>query len=132
MAGVVFLRFPPLLRAWAVLLVAVNALSILFIQSVYAQVALAAVTIGVIIMAVIHARLGYVRLLGIGHILWIPMLPWLVCELSNVDHDSWLYWWLVCLIVLNSICLTVDTIDVVRFLRGERDPHYVWERENPV
>ena len=37
----------------------------------------------VVIMVVIYSRLGFVRLLGIGHILWIPMLPWMIWELPN-------------------------------------------------
>ena len=53
MAGIVFLRFPPLIRAWAAGLVAVNAIALVFIQTVYGQVALAAVGAGVIIMVLI-------------------------------------------------------------------------------
>ena len=34
--------------------------------------------------------------------------------------------WLVLLFATNMISLVVDTIDTVRFLRGERAPHYRW------
>lgn len=129
-AGIVFLRFSPIPRIWALIVVAVNAVAIVFTQTLYAQVALVSVGVGVFIMACIHAKLGFVRLLGIGHVLWIPMLPWLAFELPNLAPDTWLHFWILCLIGINSICLVVDAGDVARYLGGERKPHYVWDRNS--
>lgn len=129
---IVILRFAPLPRAWAIVVIIVNALALCFIESVYAQVALVAVGVGILIMSLIYARLGFVRLLGIGHVLWIPMLPWLCTQLPRVDHGTWLYVWLLCLLMINSMCLIVDAIDVTRFVAGERSPHYVWSPSQPT
>ena len=121
---IVLFRFRLLPRVWAILLILVNAGSLLFLDTHYGQAALVAVTVGVVIMTIIHMRVGFVRLLGIGHLLWIPMLPWMISQLPTVNHDSSLYLWMVVLIGFNSVSLVIDTIDVVRFLRGEREPHY--------
>ena len=127
LAGIVFHRFPPLQRTWVVLLVIVNALALLFIDTRYAQAALVSVLVGILIMGVIYSRQGFVRLLGIGHFLWIALIPWLIYELPKIDRTSWLYTWVVALILFNSICFIVDMIDVARYFRGERQPHYTWK-----
>lgn len=128
-AGIVMLRFAPISRVWATLVIAVNAVAIAFVHTIYGQVALISVGVGIIVMAWIQARLGFVRLLGIGHFLWIPMLPWLALELQNLESNTWLYRWLLCLLVINSICLLIDAVDVTRFLAGDRNPHYTWNRD---
>ncbi len=64
--------------AWVMLLVAVNAvISLFYLTTVEAQVILGAAIIGFIIQIAIFSAKGFVRLLGIGHILWIPMVFWL-------------------------------------------------------
>ena len=125
--GIVMLRFRPVPRIWAVLLIAVNGFSIFFLDTRYGQVVLSATLIGALAMIAIHMRLGFVRLLGIGHVLWIPMLIWIVMDFSRLDPGSFLRYWLSLLIFMNTISLVVDCIDVVRYLRGERASHYSWD-----
>lgn len=116
----------------AVDVVAVNVAALFFLPSVYAQVALLTVGVGIVVMAVIYSKLGFVRLLGIGHLLWIPMLPWLFFQLPTVDRESSLYLWLVCLPAVNTACLIIDAVDVARFFAGEKSPHYVWHGKRPT
>lgn len=126
LAGIVLLRFRLPARLWAILLIVLNAASLFFINTIYGQVAFASVLIAVVIMTAIYLKCGFVRLLGIGHILWIPMIPWLVLNLPGRSESPLLYDWVVCLIAGNSISLVIDTIDLARFLKGDRDPHYTW------
>ena len=123
-AAVVVLRFPRLVRIWALLVVAVNAASVFFLGSLEGKVVLLAVLAALAIMAPIYKRWGFVRLLGIGHMSWFAMLPWLSVRLRQIESDSLLYRWLVVLIVVNSICLIIDVVDVSRFIAGDREPHY--------
>lgn len=124
--GIVLFRFRMIARLWAILLMLVNGVSLLFITTWYGQVCLAAAAAAVIVMAVIHARLGFVRLLGVGHLFWIPMLILFTLNLPDSSQQPLLYWWVISLLVCNSISLLIDSIDVVRFIRGERQPHYTW------
>lgn len=63
---------------WIGVLVAVNlAAPIAFLAALEARIVLAAFLAGGALMTAIFAAKGFVRLLGIGHILWVPMLPWL-------------------------------------------------------
>ncbi|MET0070345.1 MAG: hypothetical protein ABW096_09910 [Candidatus Thiodiazotropha sp.] len=127
MLGIVLLRFKLLPRIWAAALIAVNLASLFFVDTLYGQVALAAVVSGLIIMVILYSRSGFTRLLGIGHIFWIPMIYWLITEMPFNDGRAYLAEWLWCLIVVNTISLVIDAIDVTRYLLGESDPHYSWE-----
>ncbi len=125
-AGITFLRFRPVPRVWCVWLVAVNLSCLFFIRHAEAQVVLAVSLVAVLLQAAIHQRVGFVRLLGVAHILWIPMLAWLAARFHTLVDDPGLQVWIVALIMTNVISLIVDGIDVTRFLRGERQPHYRW------
>ena len=126
--GVVLIRFRPLPRVWAILLIFVNLASVIFIDTIYGQVVFTVMCIGLAIIVSIHCKLGFVRLLGIGHIFWIPMLAWLIMNIHEVDKRSGLSMWMLCLITFNSISLMIDTIDVSRFILGDRKPHYTWKQ----
>ena len=78
--------------------------------------------IGAILQTVIFSAKGFVRLLGIGHIAWLPMVPWLWDRLDTAPPGSFFKYWLLATIVVVSLSLIIDAADVIRYLRGERDP----------
>lgn len=122
-------RFKPIQRVWAILLIGTNCGALLFVQSNYAQIAILAAVAGAITMMVIYASHGFVRLLGIGHIFWIPMLPYFVTHMPDPTSNPSLYMWMTVLIATNCISLVIDAIDLTRFFRGEREPHYYWRED---
>ena len=128
--GIVLLRFRAVPRAWVIVLILVNLGSLLFLHTHYGLANLLAVLAGIIIMALIYGRLGFVRLLGIGHISWVPMLAWFLLDLPDKSQDPALYYWVLSLILFNSISLVIDTIDVLRFLGGDREPYYHWKDDS--
>ena len=126
--GIVAFRFRAVPRAWALWLVAVNSSAVAFLPRVEALVTLLVVTIALVVQAVIYRRLRFVRLLGVSHALWVPMLLWFASRLALIPaEDRMFHAWLVTLMVTNTISLIVDAIDLGRFLRGERQPHYTWQ-----
>ena len=65
---------------------------------------------------------GFTRLIGLGHVLWIPLVIY-VWSLLGTPEDGGLYgYWLRGLITINTVSLVVDAIDVARYLRGDRRP----------
>jgi len=125
--GIVLMRFRPVPRLWASWLVATNIACLFFIQHVEAQVALAAVGLAVLAQALIYQRKRFIRLLGVTHILWIPMLPWIALRLDTLPNEAPVFHaWLVTLIATNIVCLAIDTWDATRYVLGERQPHYAW------
>ena len=127
--GIVVMRFRPLPRIWALWLVATNAAAVVFIDRPEALVTLAIVGLAVFVQALIYQKLGFVRVLGIAHLMWIPMLLWFMTRLESAfASDPSFGWWLVSLISTNFISLLVDGMDVTRFLKGKKTPHYSWIR----
>ena len=125
--GIVLVRFRPVQRIWAAWLVAANAACLFFIQHIEAQVTLGAVGVAVIAQALIYQRKRFIRLLGVTHALWVPMLTWIALRLDTLPKEERaLRVWLVTLIATNAVSLAIDAWDATRFVLGERRPYYVW------
>lgn len=117
------LKMPLPWLVWVMLLVLVNFLVPLFyIQTLEAKLAIAAVLSGAVIQSFIHSKLGFVRLLGLGHILWIPLVIWLGFRLTDIGLENPFGIWLASLVLINTVSLVIDVIDVIRFISGERSP----------
>lgn len=125
-AGITFLRFRPVPRIWCLWLVAINLACVFYIQHIEAQVILIVALAAVLLQAAIHKRVGFVRLLGIAHVFWIPMLAWMATRADHIAANPGLRDWIILLAATNALSLVVDGIDVARYLRGERQPHYSW------
>lgn len=124
--GIVFLRFRLVPRIWNVWLVGVNLMCLYFIGHVEAQVVLGTTLLSVVGQAMIYSRMGFTRVLGIGHLLWIPMFAWLATRLDIIAAYPELQFWIAVLAVTNAVSFVIDAADVARFFKGERAPHYRW------
>ena len=127
--AVMLTRFRLVSRLWLIALAAVNMVSLYFIDTIEARVVFGVFVISLIIMTNIYLRLGFVRLLGMGHILWIPMVLWLWTRLDQTPSlNSTFEHWLIIVIVMNTISLIMDVVDVARYIKGERAPYYTLKR----
>ena len=125
--GIVLVRFRPVQRMWGAWLIAVNGACLLFITHIEAQVALAAVGLALLAQALIYQRKRFIRLLGVTHMIWVPMLAWMAQRLATLPEEEIAFHaWLLTLIATNAISLAIDAWDAARFVLGERQPHYVW------
>ena len=110
-------------QVWlGVLILANMVVPFFFIHTLEAQVVVATFIVGLVIMSVIFSVKGFVRLLGIGHIGWLLLVFWLWTRLDHAPADSIFGYWLMAVVVLNSLSLFIDTIDVLRYVKGERRP----------
>jgi hypothetical protein len=125
--GIVLVRFRPVQRIWGTWLIAVNGACLLFISHIEAQVALTAVGVAALAQALIYQGKRFIRLLGVTHIIWVPMLAWMALRLDTLpDGETAFHVWFVTLIATNTVSLAIDAWDAMRFICGERQPHYVW------
>ena len=109
--------------AWLGLLLAANVVgSLVFIGTLEAKAVITAVLIGVTIQMWIFSAKGFVRLLGIGHLPWVPMIPWLWNRLDHAVPGSPFSYWLAAVMILDGLSLVIDAVDVLRYVRGERAP----------
>ncbi len=74
-----------------------------------------------VFMQWLYAEVGYVRLLGLAHVMvWGPLALYLVLALRGEAITSWVR--AVTLVFLVSICISLafDVINLARWLLGER------------
>ena len=102
----------------------INLSSIFFLPRMEAWAVLGTGLLAATVMTVLHAKLGYVRLLGIGHFVWIPMLIWLAFRLDHILEHTLFCGWLLTLIAMDTVSLLIDIVDLVRYLRGDRTPRF--------
>lgn len=102
----------------------INLSSVFFLPRTEALVVLVTGLLAATIMTVLHAKLGYVRLLGVGHFVWIPMLIWLGFRLNNIPESSLFYGWILTLITMDTVSLLIDLVDLLRYLFGDRVPRF--------
>ena len=115
------LRMPIHWRGWLLLLMAANMIiPFFYLGRAEAQAVLAAFFISAVLMVVITAASGFTRLLGLGHILWIPLLYFLWSRLDQHAGGDFYGLWLRAIILINGLSLVIDAVDVVRYFAGER------------
>ncbi len=115
------MRMPLPVRLWLVLLVTANmVIPLFFLGRLEAQVVFATIMASGVLMTVLTGLSGFTRLLGLGHVLWIPLIWFLWTRLDQAPADTLFGLWLRILITLNALSLLMDTVDVVRYIAGDR------------
>ncbi len=108
-------------QLWLMLLVVANlVVPLFFLNRLEAQVVVAAFLASMALMTVLTAVSGFTRLLGLGHIPWIPLLYFLWARLDQIPADDFFGMWIRGLMVLNAVSLLIDMVDVGRYISGER------------
>jgi len=108
-------------KLWVGLLVIFNMIiPLFFLERLEAQVVLAAIMASMLLMTLITSTTGFSRLLGLGHIFWIPLLYFLGTHLDQIPPDDGFGVWVRALMVINATSLVIDAVDVLRYLAGER------------
>jgi len=116
------MKFP--WNLWVIVMALVNmAVGFLYFTTLEAKLVLAALMASFMVMTFVFARHGFVRLLGLGHVLfWTPLCLWLFARLQSGYYESagdfkiWIY----TLLAVNTASLIIDYIDVVRYSKGDR------------
>lgn len=114
------MKFP--WNLWVGLMATVNMVGgLVFIRTMEGQLALACLMFSFLIMWGIYVKKGFVRLLGMGHLIaWTPQIAWYA---QVVESTAGLFqYWLIAVIVVNGLSLVIDFVDVVRYSLGDRQP----------
>lgn len=116
------MKFP--WNLWMGLLAGVNMVGgVVFIRTVEGQLALVCLMLAFMIMWAIYAKKGFVRLLGLGHLVaWTPQVVWYTQVVLEGSAAGWFLYWLIAVLVVNGISLVIDFVDVVRYTLGETQP----------
>ncbi len=118
------LSMPGPIVVWVMFLFSVNLIpALVFLETLEARVVLGGLMAGALLQTWIFSKKGFVRLLGLGHrVLWLPMVIWLGYRVPLAEPGSPFAYALIAILVVDSLSLTIDTIDVIRYVRGDRQP----------
>jgi hypothetical protein len=117
-------KMPKIWWPWMAGLPLINLSSVFFLPKTEAWVVLGTGLLAATIMTALHAKLGYVRLLGIGHFVWIPMLVWLGFRLDKLHEGTLFRGWIMTLMAMDIVSLLLDVVDLIRYLRGDRSSRF--------
>ncbi len=108
-------------QLWLGMLIGANLVApLFFLGHLEAQVTIAALLISMTLMTALTGRYGFSRILGLGHVAWLPLLAFLAGSVAEAPATSGFGLWLRSVIVLDAISLALDAADALRFLRGDR------------
>ena len=114
------LSMPGPIVVWVMFLFSVNLIpALVFLETLEARVVLGGLMAGALLHLGVgrlgrHFEKGFVRLLGLGHLLWLPMVIWLGYRVPLAEPGSPFAYALIAILVVDSLSLTIDTIDVIR------------------
>ncbi len=115
------MRMPIHWQLWLMLLVAVNlVIPLFYLDRLEAQVVVGVFVASLVLFSILTARVGFTRLLGLGHILWVPLLWFLWTRLEQNPPDDLFGIWIRTLMTLNAMSFVIDAIDVIRYIAGDR------------
>ena len=80
---------------------------------------LVAMIVSATVMMAMSGKFGFTRILGLGHVLWIPLVFYLWTRLGQHAPDEPFGIWIRFLMVVNTVSVVIDVIDVVRYVRGD-------------
>ncbi len=111
-----FLRQPPVVVVWVMFLMAINLSAAFFLHEPLAQLILAAFFIGAGLIMALYSVFGYRRILGLGHALWLFLVPYIALQLPS--HAGVFLLYLIVLLATLVISLVLDIRDVYLALSG--------------
>ncbi len=104
---------------WLLFLMIVNFASVAFWNELLAKVILITFILSAISMMGLYSRFGFEKILGLGHILWIPLLVYVLIEIPAAEGAFKSY--LIILFISITISLVFDIIDVWRYFTSPKN-----------
>ena len=109
-------RQPAWIPIWVLFLMIVHFASVSFWHEPVAQLIFANFLMSAMLMMGLYSRFGFEKILGLGHISWIPVLVYLLTQIPAAEAMFKRY--LLVLSVSIAISLVFDTIDVWKYFKN--------------
>ena len=103
---------------WVFYLMLVNVASAGFWDMLLAQVIFVTFILSATLMMGLYSWFGFEKILGIGHVLWIPLFIYVFMEIPNTKGIFQSY--LIVLSISISVSLVFDTIDVLKYFASQK------------
>jgi len=102
---------------WVAYMMIINLAAILFWEEAVAKIIVAVFILSSMLMMGLYSKYGFTRILGLGHILWLPLAIYIGILLP--ETDGLLFGYLLVLLITIAISLVIDAYDVWCYFRGE-------------
>jgi signal transduction histidine kinase len=110
---------PVWIPIWMFYLMVINMVSVGFWDEPLAKLIFITFMISAMLMMGLYSRFGFEKILGLGHIVWVPLLVYVLMQLPAVDASFKSY--LVVLSVSIAISLAFDIIDVWKYFTNRKN-----------
>ena len=107
---------PVWIPVWLLFLMIVNVASVGFWNEPFAKVIFVTFMLSAMLMMGLYSRFGFEKILGTGHILWIPLLVYVLMEIPTARDTFKSY--LIILSISIAISLVFDIVDVWKYFAG--------------
>lgn len=109
------LKQPLAIIIWVGILMGVNLAAFAFLEHKISIWIVAIFMIQAGFMMALYAKFGYSKIVGASHVLWIPLVAYLIMTVGNYSGTFQTYLWV--LIVINGISIVLDMNDVRQFFK---------------
>lgn len=109
---------PVWIPVWVFFLMIINVASVAFWNELLAKVIFVTFMLSVMLMMGLYSRFGFEKILGMGHILWIPLLVYVLMEIPTARDTFKSY--LIILSISIAISLVFDIVDVWKYFTGRK------------
>jgi hypothetical protein len=110
---------PVWIPIWLLFLMIANVSSLMFWSEPIAKVIFFTFMFSALLMMALYSKFGFEKILGMGHILWIPLLVYVLIEIPATEGAFKSY--LVILLISLTISLVFDIIDVWRYFTSPKN-----------
>lgn len=107
---------PTWVAVWVFFLLAINLASAVFWAEPLGKLIFITFIASAVLMLSLYSRFGYAKILGLGHILWVPLLVYILTQMSAASGGFKSY--LITLSVSIAISLAFDVVDVWQYFSG--------------
>ena len=108
-------RQPARVSTWTVILAVANLASIVFWASPLAKVIFLTFLMSATVKLILYSCFGLEKILGIAHVFWIYLIPFIVLQLAYTGGVFFVY--LTVLTLLLIVGLVIDVIDIWKYFR---------------
>jgi hypothetical protein len=93
----------------------INVASVSFWQEPLAKLIFITFMISAMLIMGLYSRFGFEKIIGLGHILWIPLLAYVLMRIPTIEASFKIY--LVVLAISIAISLVFDIVDVWKYFK---------------
>ncbi len=109
---------PVWIPIWVLILMMVNIASVGFWDEPLAKVIFVTFILSAMLMMGLYSRFGFEKILGMGHILWLPLFVYVLRRIP-AESDTF-KGYLIIWSILTAISLVFDVIDVWKYFASQK------------